>query len=329
MQQSYSLREPWRKDTRSPETDEQVAQVRKWFAYKRVERDQQQAATTPAAEAEVADQEEAEVSVSTPVPVSVSVSALLGLSKSEAQRLATRVPCVRETVEREVFGGAKSLRALQARLQLTDKELKAAVMRLPQLLLDEYDVDVAPRLEALQKRLELTNDELKALVIKLPQVLGLDHEAEVRPKLDELQRAVGYSDSELKAEVLRKPSSIGVEVRGGAGQATSAPGTLPGLPSEAEATSSVFVPPAVAGEGTSGEEAAGDATGEVEEMFGIYDEAGTEQLEVVSESTPREHPTGGFLRADDASTLGKGRFGQVFKGRCEHTAEHEEVGTLP
>ena len=88
------------------------------------------------------------------------------------------------------------------------------VLRLPQLLADDYAADVAPSLDRVQQRLGLDDAELRTLVCKLPQMLGLDYEEAIAPKLDDLRVECNGSEEELKAKVLAKPSSVGLEVRG-------------------------------------------------------------------------------------------------------------------
>ena len=179
----------------------------------------------------------------------------LGMSDVEFQRVAKRVPPIAECLQgAQARDGWPSLRALQARLAISDAELKAAVLRVPQLLLcEDYAVEVGPGLAVVQQRLALSDEQLKGLVLKLPQMLGLDFAAEVAPKLDALQQSLGCDDAALAAEVrvrilkhapyistvprlrihcrfelhvaharahdapaqvLRKPSATGIEVRG-------------------------------------------------------------------------------------------------------------------
>ena len=87
------------------------------------------------------------------------------------RRTAARVPAVEEMVRgREAASGWASLTRLQARLGLSSEELKAIVLRLPQLLGESYEATVAPPLEALQARLRLSDPQLRRLVTKLPQL---------------------------------------------------------------------------------------------------------------------------------------------------------------
>ena len=132
----------------------------------------------------------------------------LGMSDKEFQRVAKRVPTIAECLQgAQARDGWPSLCALQTRLTITDAELKAAVLRLPQLLLvEDYASEVAPGLEAVQRRLALSDEQLKGVVLKLPQLLGLDYDSEVAPKLDALQQRLGCDDAALAAEVLRNPN---------------------------------------------------------------------------------------------------------------------------
>ena len=127
----------------------------------------------------------------------------LGMSDKEFQRVAKRVPAIAECREgTQARDGWPALCALQERLTISDAELKAAVLRLPQLLLvEEYEAEVAPGLHAVQQRLALSDEQLKGVVLKLPQLLGLDYATEVAPKLDALQQRLGCDDAALAAEV--------------------------------------------------------------------------------------------------------------------------------
>ena len=133
----------------------------------------------------------------------------LGISVKEFQRIAKRVPAIAECREgSQARDGWPALCALQTRLAISDAELKAAVLRLPQLLLVErYSDEVAPGLEAVQRRLALSDEQLKGVVLKLPQLLGLDYDSAVAPKLDALQQRLGCDEAALAAEVLRTPLS--------------------------------------------------------------------------------------------------------------------------
>ena len=75
-------------------------------------------------------------------------------------------------------------------------------------------------LDSLEARLGLSDEQLRLIVIKLPQMLGLDFEEEIAPKLDALSERLGCaSDEELAARLLDKPSELlkaGIEVRGSA-----------------------------------------------------------------------------------------------------------------
>ena len=127
----------------------------------------------------------------------------LGMSDKEFQRVAKRVPAIADCREgTQARDGWPALCALQERLIISDAELKAAVLRLPQLLLvEEYEAEVAPGLDAVQQRLSLSDEQLKGVVLKLPQLLGLDYATEVAPKLDALQQRLGCDDAALAAEV--------------------------------------------------------------------------------------------------------------------------------
>jgi len=153
------------------------------------------------------------------------------LKEEEWRRTAARVPAVEEMVRgREAASGWASLTRLQARLGLSSEELKAIVLRLPQLLGESYEATVAPPLEALQARLRLSDPQLRRLVTKLPQLLGLDYDAEVAPKLDALAaRSGGASDAELATLLLERPAELlkaGVEVRGSAGAVRRTTGSV-------------------------------------------------------------------------------------------------------
>ena len=97
-------------------------------------------------------------------------------------------------------------------------ELKAVVLRLPQLIGDNYELALAPSLDRLQARLGLADEQMRFIVTKCPQLLGLEYEVEIAPKLDALsERLRCASDAELAESLLQKPSDLlkaGVEVRG-------------------------------------------------------------------------------------------------------------------
>ena len=156
----------------------------------------------------------------TPVGLS-SLQRMLQLSDKSWASMRKNVPDVDEYVRgAEAASRWASLRALQELVGLTDRELRAAVQRLPQLLGCSFEVDIAPSLARLQKDLALDQAQLKTLVTKLPQMLGLDYDEDIKPKLDELRIECNgkvcrrLSDEELKAKLLAKPSALAIEVRG-------------------------------------------------------------------------------------------------------------------
>jgi len=58
------------------------------------------------------------------------------------------------------------------------------------------------------------------------------------------------------------------------------------------------------------------------DAYGIWNTKGTERLELISHTTPTDSGEG---RENEADILGSGRFGQVFRGRCEHNPDHNPV----
>lgn len=60
--------------------------------------------------------------------------------------------------------------------------------------------------------------------------------------------------------------------------------------------------------------------------YGIWNKKGTERLELIAHSSTTEE-AGSVVpnREYEADILGKGRFGQVFRGRCEHNPDHNPV----
>ena len=154
----------------------------------------------------------------TPVGLA-SLQRMLGLTDKFWQKMRRNVPEVDEYVRGGpgAASGWANLRELQARVGLSDKELKAAVQRLPQLLGHDYATEVAPPLERLQETLGLDQAQLKTIVTKLPQMLGLDYDKEIEPKLEALRVEDGgtLSDAELRAKLLAKPSALDIAVRGG------------------------------------------------------------------------------------------------------------------
>ena len=139
---------------------------------------------------------------------SQSLLDLLGMSAKEWSRVESRVPEAAKCVE-EADESWPSLVKLQARLGITADELKRVVLRLPQLVGLDFELDVSPSLTMAQERLALSDAELSALVLKLPQMLGQD----VSSNVEALEQRLGGAAA-AKAEALRNPSALNVPVRG-------------------------------------------------------------------------------------------------------------------
>jgi len=63
---------------------------------------------------------------------------------------------------------APTMSALQSRLELSEAELKKAVLRWPKVLSLSFAANLAPTMAALQSRLELSEAELKKVVLRWP-----------------------------------------------------------------------------------------------------------------------------------------------------------------
>ena len=133
---------------------------------------------------------------------------LLGMTAKEWGRVESRVPEAAQCVE-EADESWPSLVKLQARLGITAKELKGMVLRLPQLVGLDFELEVSPSLTTAQQRLALSDAELSALVRKLPQMLGQD----VTSNVEALEEKLGGAAA-AKAEAIRNPSALNVAVRG-------------------------------------------------------------------------------------------------------------------
>lgn len=172
--------------------------------------------------AELVSYGEVQQSDETPVGLA-SLQRMLALTDKSWAMMRRNVPQVDAYVRGPAAAsGWASLTKLQAYLGLSDRELKAAVQRLPQLLGYDFDSDVSPPLRCLQEELALDRPQLKTLVTKLPQMLGLDFGEAILPKLEAMrmverdgQAPRRLSNAELKAKLLAKPSALDIEVRGG------------------------------------------------------------------------------------------------------------------
>ena len=83
------------------------------------------------------------------------------------------------------------------------------VLGLPQVVALSYADNVAPSLDSLQARLGLSDDELRHLATRLPQLLGLSISANIEPKLSFLQQQLEFDEETLRHEVLRAPTVLG------------------------------------------------------------------------------------------------------------------------
>jgi mTERF domain-containing protein len=79
-----------------------------------------------------------------------------------------------------------------------------------------HDSLVAEKLDPLQARLELTDAELKKIVLALPAVLGYNHDSLVA-KLGLQQECLGMTDVEFRDAVLVDASALSAGYRGEVG----------------------------------------------------------------------------------------------------------------
>ena len=99
--------------------------------------------------------------------------------------------------------GSCSLR-LQARLGLSDEELRHLATRLPQLLGLSVSANIEPKLRFLQQVLELDEAALRREVLRAPTVLGSSLNNSLRPNAEMWQDQLRAEGLNLGAEVGRR-----------------------------------------------------------------------------------------------------------------------------
>ena len=128
----------------------------------------------------------------------------LGATQTEADKAESRLlPSIRDQLSESQ--SKRMCEALQARLGLSEAELRKVVLGRPPVLGLSIEDNVLPSLAALQARLGLSEAELRKIVLRLPPVLGLSIEDNVLPTIDFLQRELGISDKELRERILVTP----------------------------------------------------------------------------------------------------------------------------
>lgn len=93
---------------------------------------------------------------------------------------------------------------LQARLGLSDAELRRLATRLPQLLGLSVPRNLEPKLAFLQESVGLDADALRAEVLRAPTVLGSSLSGSLRPNAQLWHRELQAEGRDLAAEVARR-----------------------------------------------------------------------------------------------------------------------------
>ena len=93
---------------------------------------------------------------------------------------------------------------LQARLGLSDDELRHLATRLPQLLGLSVSANIEPKLSFLQQQLELDEAALRHEVLRAPTVLGSSLADSLRPNAEMWQAELRAEGLDLGAEIARR-----------------------------------------------------------------------------------------------------------------------------
>ena len=80
---------------------------------------------------------------------------------------------------------------------------------MPILTVAVQSPELAPCSLRLQARLGLSDEQLRRLATRLPQLLGLSVSANIEPKLRFLQQVLELDEASLRREVLRAPTVLG------------------------------------------------------------------------------------------------------------------------
>ena len=86
------------------------------------------------------------------------------------------------------------------------------VLRWPVILGISTEDNVLPTLTALQARLGLSEAELKRFVLQAPAVLGMSIENNVLPTIDFLQRELSLSHSALRERIVGNPNMLSYSI---------------------------------------------------------------------------------------------------------------------
>ena len=135
----------------------------------------------------------------------------LGASRGHAEKAESKLlPNVRdELIESQMQCMCE---VMQARLGLSEAELRKVVLRLPQVLGYSIEGNILPSLTALQARLGLSEAELRTVVLRLPAVLGYSMDDNVLPTIDFLQGELGLTDKRLRERIVGYPAMLGCSI---------------------------------------------------------------------------------------------------------------------
>ena len=80
------------------------------------------------------------------------------------------------------------------------------------MLCYSFEENVLPSLAALQARLELSDSELKRIVLQTPAIVGMSIENNVLPTIDFLQRELSLSHSALRERIVGNPKMLSYSI---------------------------------------------------------------------------------------------------------------------
>ena len=136
-----------------------------------------------------------------------ALEARLALSEEQLRKVVVRRPSLLGlSFDANV---APTLAKLQARLGLSEAQLQRLVVANPMLIGCSFHANVEPSLAKLQNRLQLSEEQLRKVVVAHPPVLGYSHEANLAPKLDFLQTELGLSAADLRDSIVAFPANLG------------------------------------------------------------------------------------------------------------------------